>query len=138
MEASFGERLHEKRLLMNLSLAELAHNLNDWLAINEPDSKLAFSKSMISRWENGKADPQLSYVDVIDKYFMELGAGKVKEAILMAHEMTSKTQGIQEETEVVNKIIDLLTQKGFTLNNFDAVIARVKSYYEKNATIKED
>jgi transcriptional regulator with XRE-family HTH domain len=48
-EASFGERLQEKRLLMNLSMAELARNLNDWLAINEPDSKLAFSKSMISR-----------------------------------------------------------------------------------------
>lgn len=134
-EASFGERLHEKRLLMNLSLAELAHNLNDWLAINEPNSKLVFSKSMISRWENGKADPQLSYVDVVDKYFMELGAEKVKETILMAQEMTSKTQGIEDETEVVNKIIDLLTQKGFTLNNFDAVIARVKSYYENNATI---
>lgn len=137
MEASFGECLHEKRLLMSLSLKELADNLNDWLAINEPDSGKRFSQSMISRWENGKADPQLSYADVVDKYFMELGAGKVKETILMEHEMTSKTQGIKDETEVVNKIIDLLTQKGFTLNNFDAVIARVKSYYEKNATIKE-
>ncbi|MGO2953125.1 MAG: hypothetical protein ACTIDH_05825 [Lactobacillus sp.] len=65
---------------MNLSLAELEHNLNDWLAINGNDSKLVFSKSMISRWENGKTDPQLSYANVVDKYFMELEMGSRLEA----------------------------------------------------------
>lgn len=58
----FGDKLKKLRKLKHLSQDELAQNLN-----KKYSSKI--SKSMISRWESGKTDPQMSYVRMIADYF---------------------------------------------------------------------
>ena len=68
-ESLFGKRLHNLRLLKKLSQQELADKLNDWTAKHDPNNKAKISKSMISRWENGKADPQMFYVRLITNFF---------------------------------------------------------------------
>lgn len=58
----FGTRLKSLRLSHKLSQDELANNLN-----KKYTKKI--SKSMISRWENNKTDPQMAYVRIIADYF---------------------------------------------------------------------
>lgn len=58
----FGTRLKSLRLSHKLSQDELANNLNKKYTKN-------ISKSMISRWENNKTDPQMAYVRIIADYF---------------------------------------------------------------------
>lgn len=65
----FGKRLHDLRLLKKMSQQELADKLNDWAKEHDPSNPSAISKSMISRWENGNTDPQMSYVRLVTKYF---------------------------------------------------------------------
>lgn len=58
----FGKRLRELRKQHHLSMAELSSQLNK-------KYKTKISKSMISRWENGTADPSLTYVRYIMDFF---------------------------------------------------------------------
>lgn len=68
-ESLFGNRLRSLRLLKKLSQQELADQLNQ-LAVNQnPNATSNISKSMISRWENGKTDPQMFYVRLVTSFF---------------------------------------------------------------------
>lgn len=58
----FGERLKKLRKSRNFSQDKLAEELN-----KKYDKKI--SKSMISRWENGKNDIQMEMVHIIADYF---------------------------------------------------------------------
>ncbi|KRK90926.1 helix-turn-helix domain-containing protein [Companilactobacillus futsaii] len=58
----FGERLKKLRKSRNFSQDKLADELN-----KKYDKKI--SKSMISRWENGKNDIQMEMVHIIADYF---------------------------------------------------------------------
>ncbi|WP_040980384.1 MULTISPECIES: helix-turn-helix domain-containing protein [Oceanobacillus] len=58
----FGDRLRILRKKKKLSVLELTVELN-----KKYDT--TFSKSMISRYENGKTDPKLEYVRIIADYF---------------------------------------------------------------------
>lgn len=58
----FGTRLKSLRLSHKLSQDELANNLSEKYTKN-------ISKSMISRWENNKTDPQMAHVRIIADYF---------------------------------------------------------------------
>jgi len=58
----FGTRLKNLRLSKKMSQDMLAKNLNE-----KYTKKI--SKSMISRWENNKTDPQMEYVRIIADYF---------------------------------------------------------------------
>lgn len=60
--ATFGTKLRDLRKSHNLSLEKLAQNLN-----TKYQTKI--SKSMISRWENGTVDPQMTYVSYLADYF---------------------------------------------------------------------
>lgn len=59
---NFGERLKELRTKRKLSISELSAELN-----NKYESTI--SKSMISRYENGQADPKMENVRIIADYF---------------------------------------------------------------------
>lgn len=50
-------------------------------------------------------------------------------------EHTKKIQSKDVEDQVTGMVIDLLEQKGFTFANFMAVVEKVKSHYENNATL---
>lgn len=58
----FGEKLKALRLKNQLTMDELAKNLNKQF-------NTTISKSMISRWESGKADPSITNVKYLIKYF---------------------------------------------------------------------
>lgn len=58
----FGKSIKRLRLENNLSLQELADKMNFKYGTS-------ISKSMISRWENGKVDPAMYYVKLIADFF---------------------------------------------------------------------
>lgn len=58
----FADRLKQLRKTHGLSQDKLASALNNKYETN-------VSKSMISRWENSAADPQMMYVRMIADYF---------------------------------------------------------------------
>lgn len=68
-ESLFGNRLHSLRLLKKLSQQELADQLNQLAVKQNPNATSNISKSMISRWENGKTDPQMFYVRLVTSFF---------------------------------------------------------------------
>lgn len=68
-ESLFGNRLHSLRLLKKLSQQELADQLNKLAVKQNPNATSNISKSMISRWENGKTDPQMFYVRLVTSFF---------------------------------------------------------------------
>ena len=59
-----GNKIRELRKKHNLTLDELANNLNN----RYPDT-LNFNKGKISKWENDKEEPRLSSVRVLADYF---------------------------------------------------------------------
>ncbi|MEJ8751629.1 XRE family transcriptional regulator [Lagierella sp. ICN-221743] len=59
---SLGEKLREVRLNHNLSMDELTERLNK-------KYNLSISKSMVSRWENDKAEPLNTYLAAYAKEF---------------------------------------------------------------------
>lgn len=59
-----GNKIRELRKKHNLTLDELANNLNN----RYPDT-MNFNKGKISKWENGKEEPRLSSVRVLADYF---------------------------------------------------------------------
>lgn len=58
----FPEKLKELRNAKKISLDKMAEELNNQYNTN-------ISKSMISRWEHGKTDPQMKYVRILADYF---------------------------------------------------------------------
>lgn len=58
----FPEKLKELRNAKRISLDKMAEELNNRYNTN-------ISKSMISRWEHGKTDPQMKYVRILADYF---------------------------------------------------------------------
>lgn len=58
----FGDRLRYIRKKKSLTVLELSTELNKRY-------NTTISKSMISRYENGKTDPKLDYVRIIADYF---------------------------------------------------------------------
>lgn len=58
----FGERLRSLRQAQHFSQQKLADELNK-------KYHTTISKSMISRWESGKTDPQMSYVRLITDFY---------------------------------------------------------------------
>ncbi|KOF56646.1 MULTISPECIES: helix-turn-helix domain-containing protein [Clostridium] len=58
---NISEILKSLREEKNISMDEMAEQLKKY-GVNP-------SKSMISRWENGKAEPSMSYVRILAKYF---------------------------------------------------------------------
>lgn len=58
----FSEKLAELRKAKHISLDKMAEELNSQYNTN-------ISKSMISRWEHGKTDPQMKYVRILADYF---------------------------------------------------------------------
>lgn len=58
----FGTKLKALRISKRMSQDSLAKKLNEKYAKK-------ISKSMISRWENNKTDPQMEYVRIIADYF---------------------------------------------------------------------
>lgn len=63
--SKFQHVLRNLRKNKNLSLEQLAENLNKLAA----DSKVKFSRTAISRWEQGEVSPSLDHAKVIAKYF---------------------------------------------------------------------
>lgn len=59
---SLGEKLKKIRLENDLSMDELAKILND-------NYNLTINKSMISRWENNKAEPYNTYLSAYARQF---------------------------------------------------------------------
>jgi transcriptional regulator with XRE-family HTH domain len=59
---SFGDKLKTLRTNRKLTIEELVSSLN-----KKYDTKL--SKSSVSRWENGEADPKLEFVRILSDYF---------------------------------------------------------------------
>ena len=59
-----GNKIRELRKKRNLTLDELAKNLNN----RYPDT-INFNKGKISKWENDKEEPRLSSVRVLADYF---------------------------------------------------------------------
>ena len=59
-----GNKIRELRKKHNLTLDELANNLNN----RYPDT-MNFNKGKISKWENDKEEPRLSSVRVLADYF---------------------------------------------------------------------
>ena len=59
-----GNKIRELRKKHNLTLNELANNLNN----RYPDT-MNFNKGKISKWENDKEEPRLSSVRVLADYF---------------------------------------------------------------------
>lgn len=59
-----GNKIRELRKKHNLTLDELANNLNN----RYPDT-MNFNKGKISKWENDKEEPRLSSVRVLTDYF---------------------------------------------------------------------
>lgn len=59
-----GNKIRELRKKHNLTLDELANNLNN----RYPDT-MNFNKGKISKWENNKEEPRLSSVRVLADYF---------------------------------------------------------------------
>lgn len=62
MNTIMGSRLKELRKSRHLTQDELASQLNERFG-------LAINKSMISKWENGKGDPYLSYAKFLAFHF---------------------------------------------------------------------
>lgn len=58
----FGDRLRDLRNKRKLSIDELVSKLNEMYETN-------ISKSMISRYENGEADPKMSNVRILADFF---------------------------------------------------------------------
>lgn len=59
---TFGERLRQLRMSKKMSIGELVHELNRIY-------NTSISKSMISRYENGTADPKLENIRILADYF---------------------------------------------------------------------
>ncbi|MBS4190348.1 helix-turn-helix domain-containing protein [Bacillus sp. FJAT-49705] len=102
----FGEKLRELRNQKNLSIDELVSKLNS-------SYETSISKSMISRYENGQADPKMENVRVIADFFKVssdflLGISDTT-VIPFQPELTEKDEkDIQKELQ---KMIDGLNSK---------------------------
>lgn len=59
---TFGEKIKQLRKNKNLSIGELVAELNKYYNTN-------ISKSMISRYENGTADPKMENIRILADYF---------------------------------------------------------------------
>lgn len=101
---TFGERLRELRNKKKLSIDELVTELNNTY-------ETTISKSMISRYENGKGDPKMENVRILSDYFKVssdylLGISN-KTPKLSEPELTAKDErDIQKELQ---KMIDGLS-----------------------------
>lgn len=62
MATIMGDRIKQLRKQMHLTQEELADQLNERFG-------LSINKSMISKWENGKGDPYLSYAKYLAFHF---------------------------------------------------------------------
>lgn len=62
MATIMGDRIKQLRKQMHLTQDELADQLNERFG-------LSINKSMISKWENGKGDPYLSYAKYLAFHF---------------------------------------------------------------------
>lgn len=122
MATIMGDRIKQLRKQMHLTQEELADQLNERFG-------LSINKSMISKWENGKGDPYLSYakylafhfgvnldylVGLTDKrsfvyYFDDWYENQEKERIRLERieRMTSMFERLNEKGQ--NKIFDYAT-----------------------------
>lgn len=62
MNTLMGDRIKELRRKLGLTQDDLATRLNERFGLN-------INKSMISKWENGKGDPYLSYAKYLAHFF---------------------------------------------------------------------
>ena len=62
-----GEKLRQLRKDRNLTLQELADDLND--KYQDKNRSIGFSKGKLSKWENGKEQPYLSSARLVADYF---------------------------------------------------------------------
>jgi len=111
---NFGTLLKELRLNRKLTIEQLADSLNSRF-----DSKI--SKSSISRWENGEADPKLEFVRLLADFFQVPGQyflGEDSEKILDSQKIVTIAAHIdedvtEEEMEDIKKYIEFIkSQRG--------------------------
>ncbi|MFJ8065854.1 helix-turn-helix domain-containing protein [Psychrobacillus sp. NPDC096426] len=111
---NFGTLLKELRLNRKLTIEQLADSLNSKFG-----SKI--SKSSISRWENGEADPKLEFVRLLADFFQVPGhyfLGEDSEKILDRQKIVTIAAHIdedvtEEEMEDIKKYIEFIkSQRG--------------------------
>lgn len=112
---NFGKLLKELRLNRKLTIEQLADSLN-----SKYGSKI--SKSSISRWENGEADPKLEFVRLLADFFKVSGQYFLGEDNPKKTVETKKIETIaahidddvtEEEMEDIKKYIEFIkSQRG--------------------------
>lgn len=108
--SNFGSLLRNLRTSRSLTLEELAENLN-----KKYHTKL--SKSSISRWETGDAEPKLDSVRILADYFGVAGSYFFSDMVDQTEVHNSKIETIaahidddvtEEELEDIKKYIDFI------------------------------
>ncbi|WP_313894316.1 helix-turn-helix transcriptional regulator [Psychrobacillus sp.] len=95
---NFGELLKELRLSRKLTIEQLVDSLN-----SKYGGKI--SKSSISRWENGEADPKLEFVRLLADFF------KVSGQYFLGEDNSEKTFEIKKIETIAAHIDDDVTEE---------------------------
>jgi transcriptional regulator with XRE-family HTH domain len=105
----FGIRLKELREKKHVSMDEICMDLSKIYGVN-------LAKSTISKWENGKSEPTMSYAKILSKYF-----GVTLDYILM-NDPEPKSKPI----DTINKLVN------------DSGINTIAAHHESDEFTEED
>lgn len=110
---NISENIRTLRLKKDISMEEMADQLKKY--------GVSPSKSMISRWENGKAEPSMEYARILSKYFnvsldflLDLtdDIKPKKQTSDITQRIMKKVEGLSEENqEKALKMIELMWEE---------------------------